>query len=65
MRLHFRYHTYLYTKNGGTFYGKCKYCQDRLVNGNDENDKLTSDEDENKKKCMSALIVNKNEREQK
>ena len=31
MKLHFRYHTYLYTKRGGTVNGRCKYCQDRLV----------------------------------
>jgi hypothetical protein len=31
MKLHFRYHTYLYTKRGGTVNGGCKYCQDRLV----------------------------------
>jgi hypothetical protein len=33
MKLHFRYHTYLYTKKGGTVQDGCKYCQDRLVNG--------------------------------
>jgi hypothetical protein len=33
MKLHFRYHTYLYTKKGGTVYDECKYCQNRLVNG--------------------------------
>lgn len=32
MKLHFRYHTYLYTKKGGTVYDECKYCQNRLVN---------------------------------
>jgi hypothetical protein len=37
MKLHFRYHTYLYTKKGGTVYdGGCKYCNDRLVNVNGE-----------------------------
>jgi hypothetical protein len=36
MKLHFRYHTYLYTKKGGTAYDGCKYCQYRLVNINGE-----------------------------
>ena len=36
MELHFRYHTYLYSKKGGTVYEGCKYCQDRLVNVNGE-----------------------------
>jgi hypothetical protein len=52
MKLHFRYHTYLYTKNGGTVYEGCKYCQDRLVNDNGKNgknSKIISNEDENKK----------------
>ena len=35
MKLHFRYHTYLYNKKGSIFDDGCKYCQDRLVNGND------------------------------
>ena len=35
MKIHFRYHTYLYTRKGGTVYGGgCKYCQNRLVNVN-------------------------------
>ena len=33
MKIHFRYHTYIYTKKG-TVYEGCKYCQDKLVNGN-------------------------------
>jgi hypothetical protein len=33
MKIHFRYHTYIYTKKG-TIYEGCKYCQDKLVNGN-------------------------------
>ena len=36
MKLHFRYHTYLYAKKGGTVHDGCKYCQDRLVNSNAE-----------------------------
>jgi hypothetical protein len=32
MKLHFRYHVYLYAKKGGTVYDGCKYCNDRLVN---------------------------------
>jgi hypothetical protein len=37
MKLHFRYHTYLYNKKGVTIYdGGCKYCQDNLVNVNSE-----------------------------
>jgi hypothetical protein len=36
MKLHFRYHTYLYTKKGGTVYDGCKYCNGRLVNDNGE-----------------------------
>jgi hypothetical protein len=36
MKLHFRYHTYLYFKKGGAVHGGCKYCQDRLVNSNAE-----------------------------
>jgi hypothetical protein len=36
MKLHFRYHTYLYTKKGGTIHDGCKYCQDGLVNSNAE-----------------------------
>jgi hypothetical protein len=36
MKLHFRYHTYLYTKKGGTVYSGCRYCQDKLVNSNAE-----------------------------
>jgi hypothetical protein len=34
MKLHFRYHTYLYAKKGSTVKGECKYCQDRSVNSN-------------------------------
>lgn len=34
MKLHFRYHTYLYSKKGGTVCDGCKYCQDRSINGN-------------------------------
>jgi biotin synthase-like enzyme len=48
MKLHFRYHTYLYIKEGNIDEG-CKYCQDRLVSGNDKNGERTSNEDENKK----------------
>jgi hypothetical protein len=45
MKLHFRYHTYLYTKKGGTVYDDgCKYCNDRLVNVNGES---TADKNEN------------------
>jgi hypothetical protein len=36
MKLHFRYHTYLYAKKGSTVHDGCKYCQDRLVNSNSE-----------------------------
>lgn len=36
MKLHFRYHTYLYTKKGDTVHDICKYCQDGLVNSNAE-----------------------------
>jgi hypothetical protein len=36
MKLHFRYHTYLYTKKGVTIHDGCKYCQDKLVNVNGE-----------------------------
>jgi hypothetical protein len=37
MKLHFRYHTYLYNKKGVTVYdSRCKYCQDNLVNVNSE-----------------------------
>ena len=32
MKLHFRYHVYLYAKKGGTVFNGCKYCNDRLVN---------------------------------
>jgi hypothetical protein len=44
MKLHFRYHTYLYVKKGGTVYDGCKYCQDRLVNVDGES---TADKNEN------------------
>jgi hypothetical protein len=36
MKLHFRYHTYLYTKKSSTVYDGCKYCNGRLVNDNGE-----------------------------
>jgi hypothetical protein len=36
MKLHFRYHMYLYTKKGGTIHDGCKYCQDGLGNSNAE-----------------------------
>jgi hypothetical protein len=36
MKLHFRYHTYLYAKKGGTVYDGCKYCNERLLNVNGE-----------------------------
>jgi hypothetical protein len=39
MKLHFRYHTYLYAKKGGSVYdGECKYCQERLMNVNSESE---------------------------
>jgi hypothetical protein len=34
MKLHFRYHVYLYAKKDYTDNVECKYCQDRLINGN-------------------------------
>ena len=34
MKLHFRYHTYLFTKKGGPVYDGCKYCQESLVSSN-------------------------------
>ena len=34
MKLHFRYHVYLYAKKDYTNNVECKYCQDRLINGN-------------------------------
>jgi hypothetical protein len=43
MKLHFRYHTYLYIKDGYN-YEECRYCNDRLEN--DKNRKTASDEDE-------------------
>jgi hypothetical protein len=46
MKLHFRYHTYLYAKKGGTITGGCKYCQDRSVNGNG---RVAANENENEK----------------
>ena len=33
MKLHFRYHTYLYTKKRLTVHDGCKYCLNRLVHG--------------------------------
>jgi hypothetical protein len=36
MKLHFRYHTYLYAKKGGTVFDGCKYCNDRFVDVNGE-----------------------------
>jgi hypothetical protein len=36
MKIHFRYHTYLYAEKGGTVYDGCKYCNDRLVDVNGE-----------------------------
>jgi hypothetical protein len=36
MKLHFRYHMYLYTEKGGTIYDGCIYCQGGLVNSNAE-----------------------------
>jgi hypothetical protein len=35
MKLHFRYHTYLYTKKGSGYDG-CKYCQNKPVKRNSE-----------------------------
>jgi hypothetical protein len=47
MKLHFRYHVYLYTKKDNINNAGCKYCQDRLTNGNamttDENKKSERD----------------------
>lgn len=47
MRLHFRYHVYLYAKKDYINYVSCKYCQARLTNGNvtctDENQKSERD----------------------
>jgi hypothetical protein len=49
MKLHFRYHVYLYTEKDYTNNLGCKYCQDRLTNGNamltDENQKSERDND--------------------
>jgi hypothetical protein len=36
MKLHFRYHTYLYTKNISPVKGGCKYCHDRSAKSNGE-----------------------------
>ena len=36
MKLHFRYHVYLYAKKDYINNVNCKYCQDRLINGNSE-----------------------------
>jgi hypothetical protein len=50
MKLHFRYHTYLYAKKGGTVYDGCKYCNDRLVdvNGESRDNKNENDGERNK-----------------
>jgi hypothetical protein len=49
MKLHFRYHVYLYTKKDYINNVGCKYCQDRLTNGNamtaDENQKSARDKE--------------------
>jgi hypothetical protein len=50
MKLHFRYHTYLYTKKGGTIHDGCKYCQDRLVNGNGKEANKSESKNEREKK---------------
>ena len=34
MKLHFRYHVYLYAKKDYTDIIECKYCQVRLIYGN-------------------------------
>jgi hypothetical protein len=36
MKLHFRYHSHLFIKKGGSVFDGCEYCQERLVSGNDK-----------------------------
>jgi hypothetical protein len=53
MKLHFRYHVYLYAKKDYTNNVECKYCQDRLTNGN----VMTTDENQKSERDNESLDV--------
>ncbi len=53
MRLHFRYHVYLYTKKDYINNVSCKYCQVRFTNGN----VMTTDENQKSERDNESLDV--------
>jgi len=61
MKLHFRYHTYLYTKKGDTVHDICKYCQDGLVNSSnaEATNENKSKRSENDGRSRELFNVNK------
>lgn len=53
MRLHFRYHVYLYAKKDYINNVSCKYCQVRFTNGN----VMTTDENQKSERANESLDV--------
>lgn len=54
MKLHFRYHVYLYAKNDYTNNVGCKYCQDRL-----DGNAMTIDESKKSERDNESFDVSK------
>lgn len=55
MKLHFRYHVYLYAKKDYINNVDCKYCQVRLTNGN----AMTTDENQKSERENESFDVSK------
>ena len=55
MKLHFRYHVYLYAKKDHINNVSCKYCQGRLTNGN----VMTTDENQKSERDNESFDVSK------
>ena len=55
MKLHFRYHVYLYAKKDYINNVSCKYCQVRFTNGN----VMTTDENQKSERDNESFDVSK------